>query len=81
MQEKKFCLVESLILGFGIRNSLIQLKETGIPLTTKNPESSSWNPESPAWSPESKDSLTLSESGGDAPLPVNKLRALLCKEK
>ena len=50
-ESGKFLLVESGILGFGIRNS-----DQGI----RNP-TNDWNPESTAWNPESKtvlDSLT-----------------------
>ena len=45
----KFWLVESGILGFGIRNSV-----QGI----RNP-TNDWNPESTAWNPESKTVLDL----------------------
>ena len=57
VESGKTLLVESAILGYGIRN---QLNEAGVPL---NPESkfhwqtlecSTWNPESTAWNPQSK---------------------------
>ena len=57
LESRKILLVESAILGYGIRN---QLNESGILL---NPESkfhwqilecSTWNPESTAWNPEFK---------------------------
>ena len=45
----KFLLVESGILGFGIRNSAQGIRN---PSNDSNPESSTWNPESTAWNPE-----------------------------
>ena len=79
-ESKKFLLVESRvwenllleseILGFGIRNTAQGIRK---PFKDSNPESkfhwqrlesSSWNPESTAWNPESKtvlDSLTWGE--------------------
>ena len=59
-EDPEIFLVESGILGFGIR---IPFKETGIQVTlTRNPESSIWIPESSseihtAWIPESKSVL------------------------
>ena len=80
LESKKFLLVESRIwenllleseiLGFGIRNTAQGIRK---PFKDSNPESkfhwqrlesSSWNPESTAWNPESKtvlDSLTWGE--------------------
>ena len=48
---REIFLVESGILGFGIRNPA-QLM--GYKHDTCNPESITWNPESPVWNPESK---------------------------
>ena len=48
---REIFLVESGILGFGIRNPA-QLM--GHKHDTCNPESITWNPESPVWNPESK---------------------------
>ena len=61
-ESRKFLLVESGILGFGIRNLDCGIRNPangGIPLTrnpestARNPESTAWNPESTAWNPES----------------------------
>ena len=60
-ESRKFWLVESGILDFGIRNTAQGIR--GIPLTIeiRNPtskkkslESSTWNLESTAWKPESR---------------------------
>ena len=62
-ESGKFFLVESEILGFGIRNTAVGIRN---PSSTKeDPESSSWNPESMEWNSGSKtllDSLTSGES-------------------
>ena len=58
----KFLLVESGILGLGIRNTGVGIRNPSS--TEKDLESSKWNPESTAWNPESKsvlDSLTWGE--------------------
>ena len=63
----KFLLVESGILGFGMRNTAQRMRnptKDWNPIqgsTRKNKESSAWNQEFTAWNPESKtvlDSLT-----------------------
>ena len=60
---REFLLVESGILGFGIRNTAQGVRN---PTNDWNPEfkfhwqkleSSTWNPESTAWNPESKTAL------------------------
>ena len=55
-ESEKILLVDSGILGFGIRNTAH--KESGIPLAIgiQNPSSTQkdWNPESMAWNPDSK---------------------------
>ena len=60
LEPGKFLLVESGILGFGIRNTAQGIRN---PTNDWNPDSkfhwerlgsSSWNPESTAWNPESK---------------------------
>ena len=70
-ESMKFLLVESGILGFGIQNTAVGIRN---PTEDWNPESrfhwqrlysSTWNPESTAWNPESKtvlDSLTWVKS-------------------
>ena len=59
LESRKCLLVESGILGFGIRN---RAHGNRIPFSAaRDPDSSTWNPESTAWNPESKtvlDSLT-----------------------
>ena len=56
-ESGKHCLVETKILGFGIRNRTkgVRNPTDQVPLTRIH----YWNPESTAWNPESKtDSLT-----------------------
>ena len=56
-ESVKFLLVESGILGFGIRNTALRIRKPIKDLM----EFSLWNPESKAWKPESTtvlDSLT-----------------------
>ena len=63
MESGKFFLVESEILGFGIRNTAVGIRN---PSSTKeDPESSNWNPESGIYGVEFRivlDSLTSGES-------------------
>ena len=79
LEPGKFLLVESGILGFGIRNTAQGIRN---PTNDWNPESkfhwqrlesSTWNPESTAWNPESKTVLDSLARGGTNKSQNNKL--------
>ena len=79
LEPGKFPLVESGILGFGIRNTAQGIRN---PTNDWNPDSkfhwerlgsSSWNPESTAWNPESKTVLDSLARGGTNKSQNNKL--------
>ena len=79
LEPGKFLLVESGILGFGIRNTAQGIRN---PTNDWNPDSkfhwerlgsSSWNPESTAWNPESKTVLDSLARGDTNKSQNNKL--------